>query len=81
MCDSNVNENLLKKLYKKRQLRAKEDNAFHYSFYSVILVSQKLEPFISRNLVGDVWSVLQENAIKYVSNTMFLPLIVRLVEM
>ena len=33
--------------------------------------------FGCRNLVADVWSVLQENAIKYVSNTMFLPLIVR----
>ncbi|XP_023325309.1 uncharacterized protein LOC111699017 [Eurytemora carolleeae] len=33
--------------------------------------------FEHRNLVTDVWSVLQENAIKYVSNTMFLPLIVR----
>jgi hypothetical protein len=34
---------------------------------------------ICRSLIAEVWSVLQENAVKYVSNTMFLPLIVRCV--
>ena len=32
---------------------------------------------MTRSLITEVWNVLQESTIRYVSNTMFLPLIVR----
>ena len=36
--------------------------------------------FSCRTLITEVWNVLQESTIRYVSNTMFLPLIVRSVQ-
>ena len=42
---------------------------------SAFLVLRLLAVF--RSLITEVWNVLQESTIRYVSNTMFLPLIVR----
>ena len=48
-----------------------------YTFYFDAWLVWSVICNIDRSLITEVWNVLQESTIRYVSNTMFLPLIVR----
>ncbi len=50
---------------------------FYFILYHRVHCAGSITEYFFRSLIAEVWSVLQENAVKYVSNTMFLPLIVR----